>query len=165
MGTWLGNIKKEFHSVYSKGKFLSPAPVLHPNPPALSLSELKSSTDDYEPNRVGEQGLGCISKYEPTDSLYIKLEQSVIPPGWSNGPIALHLDFYFYGKVAEENLTEELKTEYNMPNPLPIVVHGQDGLWLIDGGNGKFYLWQDVEGFVGEVYERNLAIERKKGKK
>lgn len=34
-------------------------------------------------NRIvgGEQELGRIAKYEPTDSLYIKLEQSVIPPG------------------------------------------------------------------------------------
>ena len=106
----------------------------------------------------GEQGLGCISKYEPTDSLYIKLEESIIPPGWYNDPITLNLDCCFNGKFAEENLTEEFKTEYNMSKPLPIIVYGEHGLWLIDGGNGKFYLWQDVEDFVGEVYECNLAI-------
>ena len=55
-------------------------------------------------------------------------------------------------------MTEEFKTKYNMPNPLPIIVHKEDGLWLIDGGDGKFYLWQDVEDFVGEVYERDLVI-------
>ena len=61
------------------------------------------------------------------------------------------------GKLQKE-LTEEFKTQYNMPNPLPITLHKQNGVWLIDGGNGKFYLWQDVEDFVGEVYECNLAI-------
>lgn len=45
-----------------------------------------------------------------------------------------------------------------MPNPLPIIAYKQNRIWLIDGRNGKFYLWQDVEDFVGEVYERNLAI-------
>lgn len=45
-----------------------------------------------------------------------------------------------------------------MPNPLPIIVDKQNGMWLINGGNGKFYVWQDVEDFLGEVYERNLAI-------
>ncbi|MCJ1349795.1 hypothetical protein MMC31_008036, partial [Peltigera leucophlebia] len=111
-----------------------------------------------KPGKSKPAGLGRISKYEPTDSLYIKLEQSVIPPGWSNDPLALNLDFCFNGKVPEENLTEEFKTQYNMPNPLPIIVHQQHGLWLIDGGNGKYYLWQNVEDSVGEVYERNLAI-------
>lgn len=45
-----------------------------------------------------------------------------------------------------------------MPNPLPIIAHYQESTWLIDGGNGKFYLWQDVEDYVGELYERSLAV-------
>lgn len=54
-------------------------------------------------------------------------------------------------------MTEEFKTQYDMPNPLPIIVHKPDRVWLIDGGNGKIYLWQDVEDFVGEFYEHHLA--------
>lgn len=72
--------------------------------------------------------------------------------------MALDLDFCFNGKAAEDNLTEEFKTQYDMPNPPPIIVYKQNGMWLLDGGNGKFYLWRDAEGFVGEVYEHNLAI-------
>ncbi len=45
-----------------------------------------------------------------------------------------------------------------MPNPLPIIFHRQESTWLIDGGNGKFYLFQDVEDYVGEFYERSLAV-------
>ncbi|MCJ1349920.1 hypothetical protein MMC31_008163 [Peltigera leucophlebia] len=102
-------------------------------------------------------GLGSISKYEPTGSLYIKLEQSVIPPGWSNDPISLEVDTSFNEKDEEENLKEDFKTQYNMPNPLPVLVHFQEGVWLIDGGDGKYYVYQNEEGYVGEVYERNLA--------
>lgn len=106
----------------------------------------------------GEQELECISKYEPADSLYIKLEQSLNPPGWSNDPSNLCLDDYSNRKVPEENLTETFKTQYHMPNPLPIIVHGNLGLWLIYGGDGKFYLWQYVKDYMGKVYKRNLAI-------
>ena len=68
------------------------------------------------------------------------------------------MDTCFNENDAEENLTEYFKTQYKMPNPLPVVVHFKDGVWLIDGGDGKFYVWQDVEDYVGEVYERNLAM-------
>ena len=42
---------------------------------------------------AGVQGLGRISKYEPPDSLYIKLEQPAIPPGWPNDPLYLGLSY------------------------------------------------------------------------
>lgn len=105
-----------------------------------------------------KHGLGSISKHQPTGSTYIKLEQFAIPPGWSNNPFDLDLAYCFNGKVAEENLTEQFKTQINLPNSLPIIVHKQHRLSLIDGGNGKFYVWQDVEDYVGEFYECNLAI-------
>lgn len=79
-----------------------------------------------------------------------KLEHSAIPAGWSNSPIFLALDHCFNGKVEEENLTDQFETQYDMPNPLPVIVHRQDGMLLIDGGNGKFYPWQNVEDFVAK---------------
>lgn len=105
-----------------------------------------------------EHGLRSVSKYEPTDSFYIKLEQFIIPSGWSNGPLDLHLACCFNRKVVEENLMKEFKTQFNLPNPLPIIVNKQYGLRLIDGGNEKFYVWQDIENYVGEFYERDLAM-------
>ena len=41
-------------------------------------------------------------------------------------------------------------------NPIPIR-QVYDGYWLIDGGDGKHYLWEYVEGIFLEVYERDLA--------
>ena len=42
-------------------------------------------------------------------------------------------------------------------NPIPIIRQEYDGYWLIDGGDGKHYLWEYVEGIFLEVYERDLA--------
>ena len=39
----------------------------------------------------------------------------------------------------------------------PIIRQEYDGYWLIDGGDGKHYLWEYVEGIFLEVYERDLA--------
>lgn len=119
-----------------------------------------------------ENGLGSVSKYGPTDSLYIKLEQFMIPSGWSNDPLCLHLACCSHRRVVEENLMKEFKTQFNLPNPLPILVniqyrqyrqYGQQyrllrRLMLIDGGNEKFYVWQDIENCLGEFYERDLAM-------
>lgn len=46
-----------------------------------------------------------------------------------------------------------------MPDPIPVIEnHGYNqGLVLIDGGDGKYYLWHDVSDDVFEVYERNLT--------
>ena len=102
-----------------------------------------------------EHGLRSVSKYEPTDSLYIKLEQFIIPSGWSNDPLDLHLACCFNRKVVEENLMKEFKTQFNLPNPLPIIVN-------INGGNSDIYVGdmqilmrhggKDVRGWVIEGF-------------
>ena len=42
-------------------------------------------------------------------------------------------------------------------NPIPIIRQEYDGYWLIDGGDGKHYHWEYVEGICLEVYEWDLA--------
>lgn len=46
-----------------------------------------------------------------------------------------------------------------MPDLTPVIEnHGYNqGLVLIDGGDGKYYLWHDVSDDVFEVYGRNLS--------
>lgn len=66
------------------------------------------------------------------------------------------MDCCFDGKVAEENLTEESKILFDMPNPLPIIVHKSDGVWLIDGGNGKIgrTLWISWAKFMNTSWRK-----------
>lgn len=96
-------------------------------------------------------------KDEPSQSLYIKLKRSVIPPHWYNDPDSLSLDSYF-NPVDEASITPLLKSEFGMPNPIPVIIKQQrEGYWLIAGGDGKHYLWEYFEGSILEVYERDLA--------
>lgn len=49
------------------------------------------------------------------------------------------------------------KSQFGMPNPVPVVVDRNDGLWLIASGDGKYYFWETVADSIFEIYERNLA--------
>ena len=95
-------------------------------------------------------------KDEPTQSFYIKLKPSVIPAHWRNDPDSLSLDYHF-NSVDEESNIPDMKSRFGLPNPIPIIKQQREGYWLIDGGDGKHYIWEDIEGIVLEVYERDLA--------
>ena len=95
-------------------------------------------------------------KDEPSQTFYIKLKPSVIPAHWRNDPDSLSLDFYFSPEDEDSNIPD-MKSRFGLPNPIPIIRQRPDGYWLIDGGDGKHYIWEYVEGIVLDVYERDLA--------
>lgn len=94
-------------------------------------------------------------KDESTGTLYFKIKLSVIPPGWSNDPDELSLDYLFSG--VEANMRIPFQSQLGMPNPVPVFLDRKDGLWLIDSGDGKYYFWEAVADSIFEIYERNLA--------
>lgn len=102
-----------------------------------------------------DQGIGQIIKDKSTGALYFKVKPSAIPPGWSNDPDELSLDYYFSG--VEANMRVPFQSQLGMSNPVPVVVDRNDGLWLIDSGDGKYYFWEAVADSIFEIYERNLA--------
>ena len=43
------------------------------------------------------------------------------------------------------------KSQFGMPNPVPVVVDRNDGLWLIASGDGKYYFWETVADYIFEI--------------
>lgn len=128
------------------------SPSSHPHPSALSLSpsQKKPPTNNYDPNRIGGTGTRTHSQIRAQWPPLYQAWTARHPPWLSQWSIRLWPGL--------SDLTEESKPQYHIPSPLPFIVHEQDGRWLIDGDNGKFYLWQNVEDHVGEFYERDSAI-------
>lgn len=48
-----------------------------------------------------------------------------------------------------------LKEFYNIPNARPIIVDGRD-LFLLDGGDKRYYVWCGISSDVGRIKERDL---------
>lgn len=103
--------------------------------------------------------LGCVIKDEASKSLYIKLKPTAIPRHWCNDPELLQLDSFlaWENKKEEKSIMRYLKSEFEMPNPVPIIKHRWEEQWLIAGSNWKYYLWEGIEGAIREVYKQDLA--------
>ena len=127
------------------------------SPPFSNVTHWSVSKKAYK-RPVGEEEIRSIVKHEPSNSFYVKLKESAIPKDWSNDPHHLKLGASFNGSD-EQDVSESFKSEFAMPDPLPVIEnHGYNqGLVLIDGGDGKYYLWHDVSDDVFELYERNLT--------
>lgn len=102
-----------------------------------------------------EQGIGHIIQDEPTGALYFKVKPSAILLGWSNDPEELSLDYVF--SRVEANMRIPFQSQLGMPNPVPVVANSDDGLWLIDSGDGRYYFWEAVADSIFEIYEQKLA--------
>lgn len=89
----------------------------------------------------------------PETCPYVKLEPSEVPDGWYNNPRSLGV-FDFFCPTDECYLTDGFKNDFALPNPRPVLTSGP--YFLIDGGNGRYYLWHDESDFMMELYERNL---------
>lgn len=88
------------------------------------------------------------------DRSYIPLDHWKIPWGWSNDPGSLHVSSQFTG-LKKYHAKVALKHDFGIPDARPILVE-QSGVHLIDGGDGKYYLWGDESDMVSEITETNL---------
>lgn len=88
------------------------------------------------------------------DRSYIPLDDWEIPWGWSNDPESLHVRSQFTG-LKKDHSKVALKQDFGIPDARPILVD-RSGVHLIDGGDGKYYLWGDESEMFREITETNL---------
>lgn len=75
---------------------------------------------------------------------------SDVPYGWTNDPAYLRAQIYF--KDGSDNIKKKLKEKYKIPNAYPIL-NDRSCLYLIDGGDQKYYLWNDTSDDVAKIDE------------
>lgn len=73
---------------------------------------------------------------------------SEVPYGWTNDPAYLRAEIYF--KDGADNIKKTLKDKYKVPNAYPIL-SDRSCLYLIDGGDKKYYLWNDTSDDVAKI--------------
>jgi hypothetical protein len=82
---------------------------------------------------------------------YVELRTCEAPYGWTNHPAYLRADI-FTGETS--NLKTTLKADHNIPDTRPIITNSYTV--LLDGGDGKYYLWNDTAGIVARIEEPDL---------
>lgn len=73
---------------------------------------------------------------------YVWVEPTKIPDDWSNDP--------------DSHVVPNFQKHLGLPNPRPVLCKNSENNFLVDGGNGKYYLYNDISDNVMELYERNL---------
>jgi hypothetical protein len=90
-------------------------------------------------------------KFEPGS--FVEVPGPKIPFGWSNNPARLSLGYHFSGNGSDTKA--DLKDDCDIPNARPIITNA-DGVYLLDGGDGNYYFWADISGFVTRIEEPDL---------
>ncbi len=86
-------------------------------------------------------------------SYYVWVKPSKIPNDWFNDPDDLQIFDIFYPSEKDDFIVSSFQI-LGLPNPRPILFNTD--LFLLDGGNGKYYMWNEESDYVVELYERNL---------
>jgi len=90
-------------------------------------------------------------KFKPGS--YVELRTSQVPYGWSNRPAHLGVNVNFAGEA--DDIKTTMMTEYNIPGVRPILTD-RKSLYLLEGGDKKYYLWNDISGYVARIEEPSL---------
>jgi hypothetical protein len=83
---------------------------------------------------------------------YVELRTCEVPYGWTNHPACLGVNVYFTGKT--NNIKATLKADHNIPDARPIITDRYTV--LLDGGDKKYYLWNDISGTLARIEELDL---------
>ncbi len=75
-----------------------------------------------------------------------------MPEGWSNDPGDLYVDIEFTGCQQDEAIVA-LKHDFGIPTLADI-----DRLFILDGGDQKYYTWDKLYDIVAEIHETDLEI-------
>lgn len=81
------------------------------------------------------------------------MQLSNVPWGWTNDPA--YLRAYIYFTDAPDSFKKSLKDEHKIPNAQPIL-NDRGALYLLDGGDRKYYLWSDISGAVARIDASDL---------
>lgn len=83
---------------------------------------------------------------------YVELRTCEVPFGWTNHPTSLGTNVYFTGET--DNIRATLKADHNIPDARPIITNMYT--FLLDGGDRKYYLWNDISDTVARIEEPDL---------
>jgi hypothetical protein len=83
---------------------------------------------------------------------YVELRTCEVPLGWTNRPASLRINVYFTSKT--DNVKATLRADHDIPDARPIITNKYT--FLLDGGDGKYYLWNIVSDYVARIEEPNL---------
>jgi hypothetical protein len=83
---------------------------------------------------------------------YVELRTCEVPYGWTNHPGYLGI-VYFTSDI--DNIKTELKADHNIPDARPVLSDMRD-TYLLDGGDGKYYFWNEVCESVARIEEPSL---------
>lgn len=81
------------------------------------------------------------------------MQSSNVPWGWTNNPAYLRAHTYFTDEP--DSVKQSLKDGYQIPNAQPILNDGGE-LYLLDGGDRKYYVWDDISDFVARIDTSDL---------
>ncbi len=81
------------------------------------------------------------------------VQLSNVPWGWTNDPAYLRAHIYFTD--APDSFKKSLKDGHKIPNAQPIL-NDRGALYLLDGGDRKYYLWNDISGDVARIDASDL---------
>jgi hypothetical protein len=85
---------------------------------------------------------------------YVELRTCEVPSGWTNHPASLGINVYFTGGT--DNVKATLRADHDIPDARPIIRFTNKYTFLLDGGDGKYYLWNIVSDYVARIEEPNL---------
>jgi hypothetical protein len=76
-----------------------------------------------------------------------------VPYGWPNDPDRLGVNGYFAD--GPDDIKATLRNDFNIPDARPILA-GESSLYLLDGGDGKYYFWSEISEWVSRIEEDDL---------
>jgi hypothetical protein len=82
----------------------------------------------------------------------VELRTCEVPSGWTNHPASLGIIVYFTSET--DNVKATLRADHDIPDARPIITDKYT--FLLDGGDGKYYLWNIVSDYVARIEEPNL---------
>ncbi len=124
------------------------------NPCSPLLSQCESQLILLWTGIQGNEKSASPSCEKISSTFHVQLEESKVPNGWSNHPTQLSVNNNFT-ELKNDHAKIALQHDFGIPNSRPILVNKRR-TYLIDGGNQKYYTWNDVRDEVNEVRERNL---------
>ena len=93
-----------------------------------------------------------MDEYEP-DS-YVELRTVEVPLGWSNHPSRLQVGKYFTHNG--EYIRSVVQPSYHFPRIRPILADVDCTNFIFEGGDGRYYHWNDTCGNVWQIEESSL---------
>jgi hypothetical protein len=88
--------------------------------------------------------------YDFPPGSYVEIRTCEVPQGWSNHPGKLGVKSGAY-----DDYKKAIMTDYNIPDTLPVLAD-KSGWYLVEGGDKKYYMWNEDTGDMASIEEPSL---------